>query len=168
MPRKALKQQKVRKQVYELTPEDLERCPVWEFASDEEGVDGQDEATVRPRPDLGGPLPRDGGLVVRTRFTARDGSELFGHCTPSPEDSLGYIHPTVVVGSAQVGFWFGRAQPSRKELAKHYKALGKKAGELFPLKFEAVIRTPGYFDSGVIPAFQSLSAGDDDEVIDHT
>lgn len=168
MPRKALKQQQVRKQVYELTLEDLERCPVWEFASDEEGVEGQDEATVRPRPDLSAPLPRDGGLVVRTRFTARDGSEFFGHCTPNPENSPGYIHPTIVVGSTQVGFWSGRAQPTRKELAGFYKALGKKAGELFPLKFEAVIRTPGYFDAGVIPAFQSLSPDDGDDVIDHT
>lgn len=168
MPRKALKQQKVRKQVYELTLEDLERCPVWEFASDEEGVEGQDEATVRPRPDLSAPLPREGSLVVRTRFTARDGSEFFGHCTPSPDDSLGDIQPTIVGRSTQVGFWSGRAQPTRKELAGFYKALGKKAEELFPLKFEAVIRTPGYFDSGVIPAFQSYSPDGGDDIVNHT
>jgi hypothetical protein len=37
-----------RKQVYELTVEDLRQHPVWEFALDEEGEEGQDEATVRP------------------------------------------------------------------------------------------------------------------------
>jgi hypothetical protein len=39
---------KVRKQVYELTNRDLLEAPVWEFALDEEGEEGQDEATVRP------------------------------------------------------------------------------------------------------------------------
>ena len=34
---------KIRKQVYELTISDIEEFPVWEFASDEEGDDGQDE-----------------------------------------------------------------------------------------------------------------------------
>ncbi len=167
MARKALKQQKVHKQVYELTPEDLERCPVWEFASDEEDVEGQDEATVRPRPDLSAPLPREGMLVVKTRFIARDGSEFIGHCTPGPENEPGFLQPSIACGSTQVGFWFGRAQPTRKELAGYYKALGKKAGELFPLKFEAVLRTPGYFDSGVIPAFQSYSPEDEDRIIEH-
>jgi len=37
-----------RKQVYDLTLADLQAAPVWEFALDEEGVAGQDEATVRP------------------------------------------------------------------------------------------------------------------------
>ena len=39
---------KIRKQVYQLTLDDLERTPVWEFALDEEVEEGQDEATVRP------------------------------------------------------------------------------------------------------------------------
>src|SRR5262252_1978828 len=39
---------RVRKQVFDLTVEDLDRYPVWEFALDEEGDEGQDEATVRP------------------------------------------------------------------------------------------------------------------------
>jgi hypothetical protein len=40
---------KIRRQVYELTTEDFQANPVWEFASDEESEEGQDEATVRPR-----------------------------------------------------------------------------------------------------------------------
>jgi hypothetical protein len=38
----------VRKPVYDLTLADFDAAPVWEFALDEEGVAGQDEATVRP------------------------------------------------------------------------------------------------------------------------
>src|SRR5882724_9722481 len=42
--------QQIRKQVYELTLEDLVAFPAWEFALDEEGEPDQDEATVRPFP----------------------------------------------------------------------------------------------------------------------
>ena len=57
----------VRKQVYELTMQDLERFAVWEFALDEEGNEGQDEATVRPW-ELAAPLdPAQGMFVVRDR-----------------------------------------------------------------------------------------------------
>ena len=42
----------IRKQVFDLRPEDFASTPIWEFALDEEGASGQDEATVRPRPDL--------------------------------------------------------------------------------------------------------------------
>jgi hypothetical protein len=61
--------QKHRKQVYALTIADFERFGVWEFALDEEGREGQDEATVRPR-EFDDPLdPADGNFVVRARFT---------------------------------------------------------------------------------------------------
>ncbi len=43
---------RVRKQPNELTAADWECSKVWEFCLDEEGVDGQDESTVRPRPDV--------------------------------------------------------------------------------------------------------------------
>ena len=39
---------RIRKQVYDLTAEDLRRYPLWEFCLDEEGIEGQDEATVKP------------------------------------------------------------------------------------------------------------------------
>jgi len=69
---------KIRKQVYQLTLDDLERTPVWEFALDEEVEEGQDEATVRP---VEGPFPLDpaGGMfVVRARFRLGDGTRLTG------------------------------------------------------------------------------------------
>jgi hypothetical protein len=38
----------IRKQVYELTHDDLAVHPAWEFCLDEEDRPGQDEATVQP------------------------------------------------------------------------------------------------------------------------
>jgi hypothetical protein len=40
---------KTRKPVDKLTVGDLVAFPIWEFASDEESVEGQDETWVRPR-----------------------------------------------------------------------------------------------------------------------
>ena len=70
---------KIRKQVYDLAVSDLENHPIWEFALDEEGEDGQDEATVRPW-EGGEPLnPADGMFVVRATFELADGTRLVGY-----------------------------------------------------------------------------------------
>ena len=97
---------KVRKQVYELTLADLERTPVWEFALDEEGEEGQDEATVRPF-ERSLPLdPGDGMFVVRARFRLADGTPLLGYLTPpvQADSSLATIQPIIVTPKGQVIF----------------------------------------------------------------
>ena len=38
--------ERIRRQVYRLTEQDLLDHPIWEFCSDEEGVDGQDELGI--------------------------------------------------------------------------------------------------------------------------
>ncbi len=73
---------KIRKQVYQLTLDDLSKSPVWEFALDEEGEKGQDEAAVRPYGISGALDPSDGMFVVRAIFTLADGSRLQGCLTP--------------------------------------------------------------------------------------
>jgi hypothetical protein len=57
----------IRKQVTDLLTDDLERFSIWEFALDEEGEQGQDEATVRPRPDLQRPDPGERMFVIAAR-----------------------------------------------------------------------------------------------------
>ena len=44
--------EQTRKQVYLLSAEDFKSYPIWEFCLDEEGMEGQDEATVKPSEDL--------------------------------------------------------------------------------------------------------------------
>ena len=68
----------VRKQVYELTLDDLEKFPVWEFRLDEEGEEGRDESTVRPYTPPGPLDPADRMFVVRAVFTLADGSRMQG------------------------------------------------------------------------------------------
>lgn len=75
---------KIRKQVGDLRPGELARFPIWEFALDEEGAPGQDEETVRPRPDLTVADPADGLFIARARFIAKDGTRYVGYCRPTP------------------------------------------------------------------------------------
>ena len=99
----------IRRHVYELTLDDLSTSPVWEFALDEEGAPGQDEATVRPYSFSGALDPSEGMLIVAARFWLADGTQLSGYLTPPPTDdrSLGVIQPQIVTYSGHVSFWCG-------------------------------------------------------------
>ena len=149
---------KIRKQVYQLTLEDLSKSPVWEFALDEEGEEGQDEATVRPY-ELSSVLdPSDGMFVVRAVFTLADGSSLQGYLTPpvQGESDIGTLQPIVVTERGQVGFWCGMAVPDSARLARLYALLGRDAGRVFPVRFESEVDLTSGKVAGSIPGFLVL------------
>lgn len=127
---------KVSKQVYELTPADLANTPVWEFALDEEGEEGQDEATVRP---VESALPLntgDGMFIVRAHFRLSDGTNLQGYLTPGVQgDSLlSTVQPIIVTTVGQVMFWLG-AFPRQNSVEAAYRLLGKPAQDVFPVTY---------------------------------
>jgi hypothetical protein len=146
---------KVRKQVNELTEDDLVEFPVWEFALDEEGEDGQDEATVRPSQ---APLPLDpkeAHYIVRAKFTLADGTRHIGYLTPAHAvDDLGAIQPLIVTPQGSVSFWMGAA---RSETAPHYQKLGKTAAQTFPIAFKSDVPVLGGVVFGSIPGFVRLA-----------
>lgn len=144
----------IRKHVYHLTLDDLERCAQWEFALDEEGLPGQDESTVRPKPDWIVADAGNGLCVVKTKFVAADGSLFKGFCTPQHDNELSHIQPTIVTPQEHVSFWFGMMELPRDEMKKYYGLLGKDGATLFPLRFEATMPVEVGFASGVIPGFQ--------------
>jgi hypothetical protein len=66
-----------RKSVTDLTVDDLDAFPVWEYATDEESVDGQDESWVRPLPVAR--LPSQAfSLSVASDFECPNGTQLEG------------------------------------------------------------------------------------------
>ncbi len=148
---------KIRKQVYDLTAADLEAYPIWENCLDEEGLDGQDEATVRPWLESRTSVPRHGGLFVRATFTARDGTRFTGYFKPDAWDKPGYLQPTIITPAGQVNFWSGLAKPTRTQLRRAYERLGKRPEELFPLVFKSELTVPdGWSAGGTIPGFRGL------------
>jgi hypothetical protein len=149
---------RARKQVYELTLDDLSKFPIWEFRLDKDGADDQDEATVRPFT-ASGPLdPADRMFVVRAIFTLADGSRMKGYFTPPVRghEGLGTLQPIIVTERGQVRFWCGTAVPDSKRLARSYELLGKDAKRVFPLRFESEVDLVNGPARGSLPGFLVL------------
>ncbi len=141
---------KTRKPVNELRVEDLHTFPVWEFATDEEGVEGQNETCVRPVPRNQVPMGAYSQLVA-TDFSTAGGVQLQGFMTVSTTDGI-EITPGSVVGEGlycvlpsmseerarEEGF--GWVVQSRKEVAE---ALGASAASLFPMAYRLRIAICG-------------------------
>lgn len=146
---------KIRKQVYELTLDDVKKFPVWEFALDEEGEEGQDEATVRPY-EVSGPLePSDGMFIVRATFTLADGTRMHGYVTPpvKRDDGLGRLQPVIITERGQVLFWHGVVPPSAENLAQSYARLGRDAAKSFPAQVVSDVELVGSPIRATIPGF---------------
>lgn len=149
---------RVRKQVYELTLDDLSTFPVWEFRLDQEGEEGRDESTVRPYTPSGPLDPTDRMFVVRAVFTLADGTRMRGYFTPPGrgDASIGTLQPIIVTGRGQVRFWCGTAAPGAKRLARSYELLAKDAKHVFPVQFESDVELAGGPVSGSVPGFLVL------------
>jgi hypothetical protein len=158
----------IRKQVTDLRPDDLERFSIWEFALDEEGEQSQDEATVRPRPDLQRADPGEGMFVIRAEFVAADGTRFDGFVSPHEEASVTHTQPTIVTNAGQVNFWFGLFPPGPGAVEGAYRTLGKSAAELFPVRYRALVEHGGAVLDGEVQAFLHHKSGDDTTVIEIT
>lgn len=142
--------------MYELTPDDLTSFPVWEFCLDEEGMEGQDEATVRPHEKPGKVDPASGMFAVKAQFTLADNTELIGYLTPPVEadrDDIGIIQPIIVTGKGQLMFWNGLLKPTKANLGENYGLLDKSASEVFPVKFRSAVEIEGGPVEGAIDGF---------------
>src|SRR5262245_10522241 len=148
----------IRKQSYALRAIDFERFPVWEFALDEEGREGQDEATVRPYRRRGRLDPRSGMFVVRATFQFADGSSGTGYLTPPVQGnrSLGTLQPIVLTPRGQVGFWCGAMRPKRADLDRLYRRLRRRASEVFPCRFRSDVPLRGGAVEGTLAGFLYL------------
>ena len=146
---------RVRRQIHELTPRDLETYPIWEFNLDETAKGGQDELTVRPCV-ASGPLdPADRMFVVRAVFTLADGSMKRGYVTPPGrgDASVSALQPIIVTDQGQVRFWCGTSVPGPTRLARSYQLLRKEASQIFPLLFESEVELAGGPVRGSVPGF---------------
>ncbi len=149
---------RIRKQVYELTLDDLKAFPVWEFRLDEQDDGGRDESTVRPYTASRALDPGDRMFIVRALFTLADGSRMWGYFTPPGrgDAGIGSLQPTIVTDRGQVRLWCGTAVPGLKRLAQNYEFLGKDEKHLFPVQFESEVELVGGPVRGTVPGFLVL------------
>jgi hypothetical protein len=151
--------QRIRKQVYLLSPQDLIDYPIWEFCSDEEGVDGQDEATVRPSEEKEVPGFSPGAYIVAADALFGDGTVACGYLYSGESHDLGCVQPNVVAGSFQVNFWLGwlRFVPNIEErIARNYELLGKMRDSVFPVSFQSRVNVNSAPLKIVVKGFMAL------------
>jgi hypothetical protein len=129
---------RIRKQVYDLTPVDLQEHPVWVFMPADDGTPDQDDATVAPWDPRAPFDPAEGATVVRARFTLADGTGRTGYLYPGTEpddDGIRHTQPVIVTERGQVSLWCGTVIPSPDDLERWYAVLGAPASATFPLRF---------------------------------
>ena len=148
----------VSRQVYELTLDDLDHFPIWEFRLDAKDEKSQDESTVRPYTASGALDPVDRMFIVRAAFTLADGSKMKGYLTPPSrgDDGFAILQPIIITDRGQVRFWCGTGSFDSKRLARSYEVLGKDGQRVFPLRFESEVEMVGGPVRGSLPGFLIL------------
>ena len=71
--------------------------------------------------------------------------------------------PTIVTANGQVAFWLGAFPP--ESLDDSYAALGKTAGELFPIRYRCVVPTVGAPLAGELHGFMHLESLDSQNIV---
>ncbi len=151
-----------RKDVSQLTDDDLRACAIWELMLREKAV-GPNEGEVRPRPDLAvhDSSVGTGVFAVRTSFRLADDTTAVGYCSPVPaagiprDDILGYLAPAIVSARGQVPFHVVlEHDPGEADVAWRYELLGRRPETVFPVEFAVDVPVAsGETGSGVIESF---------------
>jgi hypothetical protein len=119
-----------RKPIDRLSPDDLLVFPIWEFAIDEEGIEGRDETWVRP---VGARTIRKGlwSLSVAADFRTSSGAAIPGFVGVTTAGGIelggGVLLPGTKYVFVDVSDASGRAKTA--------KALALSVQETFPLTF---------------------------------
>lgn len=152
---------RIRKQDYQLDLTDLTQFPVWEYALDEEQIEGQDERTVRPY--LASPPldPHGAHFIVRASFHLADGTQMMGYIRPITLSRSEFMKPVVpadmnpiiITQQGQVAFWYGTLKPSPEEISQNYRMLNKKPFEVFPIKFTSDVEVLDSIAEGTLEGF---------------
>lgn len=120
-----------RKPIDQLTIEDLDAFPIWEFATGEEEVVGRDETWVRPVNVCSIPLDAF-SLSVAAHFVSPNGTQYDGimEVTTAFESPF----PTACLIVRGEYLYIGCAPGSRERVALA-KKLGGSEADIFPLKY---------------------------------
>lgn len=133
---------KSRKPVNELTAADFAAFPMWEFATDEEDIEGQDETWVRPV--KGREVPRDAcSQLVATDFTTASGAKWEGFMMVTTADAI-EVSPGSLTGEVSYLVLPSMADERARREGLDWpiearqdllKALGKPAEAVFPMSY---------------------------------
>ena len=130
-----------RKPVDELDLADLIVFPVWEFAVDEEAVEGQDETWVRPVNTLS--IPRvDLVLALAVTFTTKSGDVFEGMIWANTVNDLQVKGAAIIAKGRYLSFSVPDG-PFRSDRKATATVLGFAEQELYPLSFTLCLPIEG-------------------------
>ena len=138
-----------RKPIDGITSEDLDAFPIWEFATDEEGVEGQDETWIRPV--ASSIISRKAySLSVAAKFVTASGRELPGLVGVTTAGSIKLGHAALVPNGKYIFVPSPKFSDAKTEYKNIAASLGMSEPEVFPLRFtlKALIQDETDFRTG--------------------
>jgi len=147
---------KIRVQFDDFELKHFDIAPIWEFAIDEEGEEGQDETTLRPIFDATIADPADGLCIVKVEFQTSSGKIYFGLCSPAFDFKFGEIQPCMFTDKGILSFWCGMMKPERLQIENLYAQFEETKDTLFPIKFKSLTKSKGAALEGQIDGFMFL------------
>lgn len=131
---------RVRKQCFDLTAQDFELFPIWEFALDEEGRPGQDEATVRPAFIPRGANVAAGQFLVLGVFSLPNGRVRLGVLTIGGGPEVNSTQPSLFLPDRLLNFYLGALPPPIAELKRDSRILATVCDKPFPIHYCSALR----------------------------
>jgi hypothetical protein len=125
---------RIRKQVHELCASDFEDFPCWEYAGDEEDVDGQDECTIRPL-SLNEGRAATGQVFVQAVFFFPNGRARFGCVTLNAGRDPSGTQPVLFLANDSVMFYHGSLKPRESEVRAAVASLESVCATPFPIRY---------------------------------
>jgi len=146
----------IRKSVLELNEQDLRSYPIWEFCTDEEDVEGQDETTVRPSSLSELEHEEPGSYILAADFSLACGLEISGYVYSGRANDFGCTQPNAIFKDSQINFYLGSLEyldDPEKLVSSKVVELGLTAPQLFPLAFTTRKNIKGMPLTGNLPGF---------------
>jgi hypothetical protein len=137
------------KRLADLKIEDLAAAPVWRY---EGGTGAEAIVAAAERSSLS--QADEDVFLAATDFFLPDSSQYVGFCFPADAAGIEYLQPVIVTPSGQVRFWFDRAV-ARETLKAQWSFLGKRAEEVFPVRFRCRVAVDDHEVTGVIPGIET-------------
>ncbi|PMN99853.1 hypothetical protein BCT19_04085 [Vibrio splendidus] len=102
------------KQIWEITPQDIQDYAVWQFPSWKD--DSHDE-TVICQASQDDALDPNSNIIVRAKFVDANGNEFIGFIHYGLAE-VEHSQPNMFVNGKTVGFWFGITKPNHNDLIR--------------------------------------------------